>query len=250
MSYRIDFMRIGKEVVAKPLRETEDAISILMDKEKKRVDLGHGFILISNDVIEEAMDLCWQIVTEKVVCGQKRENTIYTINNKGHNSFYANRVVRPHSCALYGVGIPSSKYRAYQLIDNDTKTYGILKRIKAYLANRAGAKFTHGRHLCMTNMGNGIVKETPLILMIQKVFMCKTLEELRDKLKLYEIHHKFAHWDMREKAVGLLGSEEHIRLHKEKGRRNHRVDVVIDTVDELNAFLNFIESEEYYKLFD
>lgn len=258
MAYEIVFIKHNGRTEALVKEKSMSFIDVLSSKEKKEKDEGHGYIKIANHVINTVMDneKDWHMLKYIGKSKVKAENKVYMTNPSGHVSFYPGRVVKPHKCSLYCTDIMDSQYKAYQLMSSDINVFNMIGEIKTYLGNRQGQKFEYGRHFSKSNY-RGLVAETPMIFNIKNIIekygvACSNenmLSELKEILKDLNVHHVNAHWDMRKESAVILSKQEHKQLHSKIGNHNHRLDVVINTPEELNVFLDFVESEQYFKLF-
>lgn len=199
---------------------------------------GNGYIRISNKVIEDAQK--WGLLTNVGRGVSKAENIFYMANRVGYTGLYLNRAYGPHNCTLLCTDIINSNYRAYQLMDSDIDEMRCISENNTYMNNVNGNKFREGRHFCKSTVNKKPV-HTPLIL--------NFLKGRIPCIEGYEPHHIYAPWDMRDASVVALRSEKHEKYHSDTGKENHRLDVEINTVEELVAFLDFVESDNYKRMY-
>lgn len=199
---------------------------------------GHGYIRISNKAIEDAQK--WGLLTNVGRGVKKAENVFYMANKNGYTGLYLNRAYGPHNCTLLCTDIINSNYRAYQLMDSDIEEMRCISENNTYMHNVNGKKFNEGRHFCKSTINEKPV-HTPLILSFLKGRIpC---------IEGYEPHHINAPWDIRNESIAGLRSEKHNKYHSDTGSQNHRLDVVINTVEEMVAFLDFVESDNYKQMY-
>ena len=202
---------------------------------------GHGYIKIKPDAIKEAVqkgDLTNFIGVRKKAVKKADCNKIYE---------YANRDI-----ALFQVDILNSDYYAFQLMDNNVYAKSAVSSFPAHMVNIDGNnKFKVGRHECLTYIKMKNKETEEKIKAVQTPMM--VLRSINEQLPLrgLDIHHINAHWDMRLWSVTALDREYHNKAHKGQNKSwdKHRLDVEINTYGELMAFLDFVESEEYFNLF-
>lgn len=250
MAYEVVFIKHNGRTDALVREKKVSGINVLASNEK---DEGYGYIKIANSVIDTVMDSKsdWNMLKCINKSKTKAENKVYMTNPNGYVSFIPGRVVNPHKCSLYCTDIMDSQYKAYQLMSSDKDMFNMIGEIKTYLSNKKGEKFSRGRHVSKSNY-KGIVAETPMIFNIKKIiekYGLHCINEIKELIKSLHAHHVNAHWDMRKESIMILTQQEHKEIHSKFGNYNHKLDVVINTSEELNAFLDFVESETYYNLF-
>lgn len=245
MAKEILFLEKNGRTVAVPSKTYVTGTSLAASTE---IDQGYGYIKIANNVIKDAIREDIKLLGCVMKSKGKSENKIYMSNPNKYNGYHAGSIYNGHRCSLICLDIVDSRYKAYQLISSNSETFIKLGEVVSYLNNSKGAKFEKGRHICKSSY-IGVTAETPKILRYMSLNGNITPEELSKKIKGCEVHHVNADWDIRSESTMLISKQEHNKLHSKIGRSGHRVDVTINTVRELIAFLDFVESAEYKKLF-
>ena len=57
-----------------------------------------------------------------------------------------------------------------------------------------------------------------------------------------DLHHEKAAWDERLESTMLLTKEEHVTYHQVNGKGSHQIAVRVNTLDELQAFIEYLRN--------
>lgn len=190
---------------------------------------GHGYIKIAESVLKEAVA---KGLVDKDY-GAKGNNVFYICKPNRFFNFYSNRV-------LIHCDPISSSYGAYQVMDNTKMNLKLLKAFRVYLGKSKGEKLGPGRHYSKVTI-NSITMQAALAI--------KWVNEKIASIENLEAHHVYGSWDMRDEAIKCLTPAQHDQEHHKTSAQSHTIIVHIGTLNELIAFMNWLETEDYRGLF-
>lgn len=186
---------------------------------------GNGFIMISISCLNEAIK---SGMIRQSACGGKRIKNFY-FEYEGCSDL-----------VLMVTDNIGNGYMAAQIIDNEKEEIEILSKFSSYLYNTRGHKFHTGRHILKTCTNKKYINTGTFL-----SYITGRIETVNG----IETHHIYADWDLRMNSIIALTKKQHNDLHKETGRGAHRLDVKIQSLNQLALFLNFVNSSAYFNSF-